>query len=34
MGDVLIVVFKRSNSTWLCWYENYMDDIDYFVVKA
>ncbi len=32
MGDGLTAVFKHSNSTPLCCYENFMDDIDYFVV--
>jgi hypothetical protein len=34
MGDGLIAMFKHSNATSLCCYENYEDDIDYFVVKA
>jgi hypothetical protein len=34
MGDGLITVFKHSNSTLLCCYENYMDDVDYFVVMT
>jgi hypothetical protein len=33
MGDGLITVFKRSNSTSLCIVNN-MDDVDYFVVMA
>jgi hypothetical protein len=35
MGDGLIAVFKRRKFDFiLCYYDNYMDDIDYFVVKA
>jgi hypothetical protein len=30
----LLAVLKLSNGTSLCWYENYEDDIDYFLVKA
>jgi hypothetical protein len=35
MGDGLNVVFKRRKFNFiLCYYDNYMDDIDYFVVKT
>jgi hypothetical protein len=35
IGDDLIVIFKRRKFNFiLCYYDNYMDDIDYFVVKA
>jgi hypothetical protein len=32
-GSFLLQSFS-SNSTSLCCYENYMDDVDYFVVMA
>jgi hypothetical protein len=34
MDDGLIVVFKHSNSTSLYCCDNYIDDVDYFVVMA
>jgi hypothetical protein len=34
MGDSLLVVFKCSNSTSLYCDDNYMDDVDYFIIMV
>jgi hypothetical protein len=34
MSNTCLLLSFHSNATSLCCYENYEDDIDYFVVKA
>jgi hypothetical protein len=34
MSDGLVPVFKRRKISSLCCYENFMDDVDYFVVMT
>jgi hypothetical protein len=34
MSDSCLLQSFRSNSASYCCYENYVDDVDYFVVKA